>query len=567
MNFEIPENIPGLTDEDLTAAIEAAYTAADVLIEVDDAEMTDEQVGHLNSIAEFLAAAKGEQGVRAEAAAARAEQIAAARAAVAREPEVEDEPEAVAEETVETEPVEVDQTEVTAPVAVAAAVTPAPRKRNAVARTAQATTKTPVSHALPTITASAEAMDLQPGQQIQTLNDLVPSFIRRWQSFSRPAPRRSGQAARPIQRFGVASIRIENEFNDVDYREPQALLAAVTDESRLSTSQGSGSLTAAGGWCAPSERVYDLCGPLFTNDETVDVPEIQVRRGGLEFSKGIDWAALTAGDLATVGGTQTEAEAIAGEEKECIEIPCPTFTDERLDAEYICTTIPLLTEAGWPELVREYVSGMVALHEIKLARKDLTDMLAIAGAAVTIGDLWPNALSLLHALELVILGERQRYNMAASASLEVVLPTWVRGLIRADLANRNGVESYNVTDAQIRAFFATRGARVQFVKRFSAGQDLVLTPGVATDYPATVEALIYPAGTFVRGRADVKRLDAVYSPESLQVNTYTGMFVEQGRFLINRCYTPRRISLAAPPTGRTAAADIVQVLGSAPVGP
>ena len=63
-----------------------AYAAADLLIEVDDAEMTDEQVGHLNSIAEFLAAAKGEQGVRAEAAAARADTVAATPAAPAARP-------------------------------------------------------------------------------------------------------------------------------------------------------------------------------------------------------------------------------------------------------------------------------------------------------------------------------------------------------------------------------------------------------------------------------------------------------------------------------------------------
>lgn len=579
MDFEIPGDIAGLNDEALTEAVESAYTAADDLSQVDDADMTDEQIDRLRALGSFLRDAKTEQASRSQAAEARAAEIAEIRAAVTREeePEVtEDEPEAVvenpADEIVDEEPeaeavavepeVVVEETPAEPVLVTASATTATPsRKKNIVARAAQAAPEQEVapSRPRPSIVASAEAKELTGGQKLEALEDLVPSLIRRFDSFPKNGKRyaRNDPNRPPMQRFGVASIEIENPLNDIAYPDPQALLAAAADETRLSSGSGSGSLTAAGGWCAPSETVYDLCGPLATNDGVVDLPEINVSRGGLRFSKGIDWAALFAGDLAGVGGTQTEAQAEAGVEKDCLELECPDFEDHRLDAEYLCVKIPLLTEAGWPELVRDFISGHVLAHQVKLARKDLADMLTIAGAAVSVDDVWPNALSILHALELAILGERQRHNMSENATLEVVLPTWVRGAIRADLANRTGVESYNVSDAQIGTFFTTRGARVQFVKRWP-NLDLDISGGVATAYPENIEALIYPAGTFVRGRADVIRLDAIYDAPSLQVNTYTGLFAEQGRFVINRCYTPRRISLALTPTGRTAAADISQ---------
>jgi len=587
VGFEIPENVAALSDEDLASAIDTAYEEGTALSSVEDADMTDEQIERAEALAAFLREAKASQAERAEKAAQRAERIAAAKAAVTppednaededdeaeETPESPEEPEdqaPVVEVEVEETPIveaEEDVEETPEPVAVAASAAPtapARRKKNAVARTAQApAAETPAvdSRPRPSIIASADALDIPAGKGVESLEDLVPSLIRRWQSFAPSSPYGVGENRSARQRFGLASIAVQNPLNDTDIPDASELLRRAADESRLTSERGAGSLVAAGGWCAPSETVYDLCGPLASNDGYVDLPEVTLRRGGIRFTKGIDWATLFAGDLSTVGGTQTEAEAEAGEEKDCITLECPDFVDHRMDAEYLCATIPLLTEAGYPELVRDFLQGMVLAHQVKMRRKDLADMLTLAGTAVSVAGTFPNALSILHALELAILGERQRHNMAEGATLEVVVPTWVRAVIRADLANRTGVEMTNVSNAQIDAHFSTRGARVQFVKRWP-GLDLDLSGGVAVAYPSTVEALIYPAGTFVRGQADVIRLDAVYDAPSLKTNIYTGLFVEQGRKVFNRCYDAKRISLPVNLTGRTAAADIVAEWGA-----
>lgn len=83
-----------------------------------------------------------------------------------------------------------------------------------------------------------------------------------------------------------------------------AVFAAATDESRLT----GGSLVASGGWCAPSETLYDLL-ETESRDGLLSIPEVGIRRGGLQFTKGPDFAEL----FSKIGGFAfTEQEDIDG---------------------------------------------------------------------------------------------------------------------------------------------------------------------------------------------------------------------------------------------------------------
>jgi hypothetical protein len=138
----------------------------------------------------------------------------------------------------------------------------------------------------------------------------------------------------------------------------------------------------------------------------------------------------------------------------------------------------------------------------------------------------------------------------------------VRPALRADLANRTGVDLVNVTDAMLDSFFTNRGLRVQWLYNY---QPLDVTPGVATDYPDTLEMIMYPAGTFVMLTNDVIRLDAVYDSTGLSTNTYTALFAEEGIALANVCHDPRRISIDFAVTGLTADAVINRDFGESTV--
>jgi hypothetical protein len=68
--------------------------------------------------------------------------------------------------------------------------------------------------------------------------------------------------------------------------------------------------------------------------------------------------------------------------------------------------------------------------------------------------------------------------------------------------------------------------------------------------------VLYPAGTFVVGKAPVINLSAVYDAASLQVNLYTGLFTEQGILVAEMCYDSDLVTLPVCNSGRVGAADL-----------
>lgn len=558
MDFEIPTDLTALSGEDLAAALTAARAEARDVNAIADDEFTDENLTRLNDLTNFIA--EGDtlvEKIEADAAAKAAERAEARAKATAltAEPEAEEESEAeeVEEPAAEVE-VETPAEEVEEKVLITASGTPAKKEKTRVVKRAAAAVTAPEipNQALPVITAAADAPSAgySMGAVLKDLEDVTKGAMERFQAMPR------GKVGNVQNRYGVAHITKQRSDGLTldNYRSVQDLIQAASVESRLP----GGSLTAAGGWCAPSETVYDLCS-IESTDGLWDLPEVQVSRGGLNFTKGPSFEDFYA---YAVTAFQTEAEAEAGTVKLCIPVECPEFEDVRLDAAYVCISAGILTNAAYPELIRRYIEGTLIAQRHAVSAKMIAAAEAITGAAIAIPDVWANALSVLHALELVAEGERERFRMARAATLEVLLPYWVRPALRADLANRTGVDMVNVTDAMLDSYFANRGIRVQWLYNYQPLN--VATAGVATDYPDTLEMIMYPAGTFVMLTDDVIRLDAVYDSTGLSTNTYTALFAEEGIALANVCHDPRRLSIDFAVTGLTAAAVINQDFGEAP---
>ena len=545
----ISAHLASLDKAGLASAKDAALAEARTIGAPED--ISDEDLAVLETLAKFIGAADAAISEQTAAETLRADRLAAARALLV-EPEVE--PEA---EVVEPQPEVTDEVIVEEPVLepVAASTTPK-EKVSAVRRAAAAALPVDVevtpSRGRATITAAADLPGVSLGSTFESMRDLREPTQRVLEALARGT---SGRTEKPIAQFNLQ--RSDDLYAEGDLSFQEALDRAV-DETRLP----GGSLIAAGGWCAPSETIYDLC-----EGETLeglwDIPSVNVARGGLNFTKGpqfSDFYGLSANFI-----NQTEAQAIAGTPKPCVSITCPPFTDVRLGVTGLCFTVPILTEAAYPELVQRYVNGLTVAHAHYKSLDLITRALAIAGAAVPVVNPWPTLSgSLLAALELVVNGERQRYRLGLNATLEAVLPFWIKAALRADLSIRNGVDYLSVTDQMVDAWFSERGIRAQYVYGW---QPLVPTSagaGVAIDYPATLEVLVYPAGTFVQGTKDVITLNGVYDAAGLALNQYTGLFTEEGISLMNMCYTPKRISLPMDITGLTAAAFINQDYGTVP---
>lgn len=319
------------------------------------------------------------------------------------------------------------------------------------------------------------------------------------------------------------------------------------------------SLTAAAGWCAPSENDYDLCRLWSAGVGLIDLPTVTVRRGGLNYTSEPTFQAIYANAVAAGGGSNflTEAQVIADTVKTCSELPCPTFTNRRLDVLALCIRVSFLQAAGFPELVNLWTDGLLAANELEMNRLILADMITTAGAATVVVGPDPDlgdsfTAGLLQAVGLAAEDIRYEKMMPFTDTVEVVLPHWVIPQMRTDLSRRSGDTGnlLSVTDSFIASLFSAMNVRVQFVRGW---QDGLITGGalnpafpggdIATPFmtalPTTVSFLAYPAGSVAVARQDVVTLTNVYDAASLSVNEFTALFAEEGFASIYPCGAPR----------------------------
>lgn len=463
------------------------------------------------------------------------------------EPEVEDE-ETEDEETEEED--EVEETEAPAEEAVVAS-----GKRN-LAKDAARKTRRPKAPAATeeetaprvSILASANTANVAGATiDMDKVGEAIVAKVRGMGTF-RPS---KGNRDVPRQDFAIADFVIETPAelrSDSNMESVTAAAEYARKESRLP----GGSLVAAGGWCAPSENIYDLCGGE-SLDGLISLPEITVNRGGINFTKGPQFSDFYG--TAWVDGhgfKQTEAQAIAGAEKDCYVIECPEFTEVRMDAVGLCLKYPILTEATYPELTRRYGEGALTAHQHRMSMEKINRIVALSGTAKVVTEVGGVVDDSLEGLSLIADKRREQFRLGLSESLEVILPFWVKNVFRADLARRQGVTVQTITDADVTAQFTARNLAVQWVY----GWQPLNTVATGTSYPGTYQALMYPAGTFVVGTKDVISLSAVYDAASLSVNEYTGTFTEQGLLVAEMCHDSDLVTLPICTAGRRGALDV-----------
>lgn len=398
--------------------------------------------------------------------------------------------------------------------------------------------------------AAADVPGFSAGSELSDLEALGQAVVNRMRGFTPP----TGDGSREdFRHFGVATIKrpFTEEFTIDRGSDDMEVLLRAADEKRL---EGE-SLVAAGGWCAPSETLYDLAGDE-TDEGILSLPEVNVRRGGIRYTYGPQFADF----YANAGFIQTEAQAIAGATKPCVEISCPDFEEVRLDAVGLCIRVPILTNSAYPELVQRFISGTLVAHQHMVNANVISRLVALAGAARVATGIGSSAHDTLSALTLIANQRRQASRLSFTASFEVVVPFWVKDVLKDDLSLRTG-QTQPVTDQQLNAYFSARNLAVSYVYDWQdlPTVDVSGTAGVdeSMTYPGTFEVLMYPAGTFVKGTSDVINLNAVYDAASLSTNTYTGLFMEEGLLVAQmKPAGADRVRIPVCSAGRTGAADL-----------
>jgi hypothetical protein len=575
----VPEDLSTLDDDALSALIDQFAAAGAALYAPDEGIIPDAAgMETMRQLAEGAETLRAEQAARVTAAAERATEAAALAAQIAPvvdETETEGEDGAEGEEApAEGEDATEDETAVEGEEAPAEGEEGAEalaasgrrrgmninlgavRSRQSAPRPRQAASAAPTMRDFVTMAPNAPLHGGAPADfsmMAQSLSRQLSSFPE--QQFSQAA--RNNRHLR--QQFGLATIR--KPFDDrlvigekASDAEAESILAFAADESRLP----GGSLVASGGWCAPSETLYDLF-EIESTDGTYSLPEVNAARGSIRWTAGPTFASI----FGEVGFSYTAAQDEAGDygvdgngvgdgsagSKPCYHLECPDFDEESLSFDGLCITAGLLERRSYPELLARVLRGSQVAHDHKMSAHKLT---AVANGSTHVSlpsDQVGATAPILTAIELQVEHIRSLHRTRMGLTMEAVFPSWVRGAIRSDLSRRQGVDLIDVPDSRIGAWFTQRGINPQFVYGLS---DISTTAASGFNaWPTTLDFLLYPAGTWVVGGSDIITLDTVYDSQLLGTNDFTALFSEEGWMVLKRGHDSRRVTVPLCADGAT----------------
>jgi len=564
----IPEDLSTLDDEALAALATQAREAFDAAYG-DGQNLSDETYQALASLTEGIEALQAEVDTRATASADRAEAAAALAARVRPAEEAAADADAVeGADADEDAPAADADASVEQPEAVTASATRGETRisLNSVRRTS---TPAPVERdsAEPQLsdymTASGEGLGVAVGTGLDMLG-AGTALNRRLGTFNASQYSSAAKAGRHVrEQHGLLSINRpiadDLQIQNNDPAHIREVFDRAGDESRLEA----GSLVAAGGWCAPSEVIYDLIDGGESRDGLLSIAEVGVPRGGLSFTTGIDFADIFAGFAAReIGFSFTEEQDVAGEyapgatpqdpnivgPKPCYRVECPPFEEYRLDVDGLCIQSGLLQSRGYPEVLADTVRKVLIAHDHYVNGKQIAQIAAGSTAVTLPASQVGTAAPVLSAIELQVEHYRYARRLSRSTTLEAVFPFWVRGAIRSDLSRRLGIDLLSVPDARIDAWFRERGINPQFVYNWQA---IAGTAASATAWPTTVSFLLYAAGTWIKGVSDIITLDTIYDSVLLGNNDFTALFSEEGWFVAKRGQDSRLVTTSISADGAT----------------
>jgi hypothetical protein len=559
---QLPADLASLSDAELAQLEQDAVAEFDSQLDNDEGD-SSQRLTRATELADIIDSVRTEQGVRQEAAAEAEAQAQALRDRV--HPAVEGDGEGGdGEPPVEPAPAP-------EPVAVAAATVVRDRTSATDALMSGRPMPTPTRKLNPTLSdiqrntprasspqrrertsvlvASAEIPSVAQGSVLPDMDALVSAMIQR----SRALPATAVGLDAPM--YPVASMQLDHRFT-LDLRataeEVNEVLTAATDVDAL---------VAAGGWCSPSEISYDFYN-IVCEDGMLDLPTVGINRGGMRWPTSASygdivnnfWSWNETQDVAALTGTAQSGTKV------CYRVPCPGFNEERLHCDGLCLTVGNLMSDAFPELIANHTRLLFAGHAHRLNTLRINALLgasctrAITGYGAAGAGLVAPVLS---SLELAAIDYREKYRMCEDAVLEVMLPRWLRGAMRADLRRRSGVDLLEVNDARLMAMFDLLNIRVQWVTDWqvgTAGLPGGVTPVVT--WPTSVQFAMWAAGTFVLGRGLQLNLGVVRDSVLNATNDYTAEWMEECWLLACVGHEARLGTVAICADGTTGALDL-----------
>jgi hypothetical protein len=368
---------------------------------------------------------------------------------------------------------------------------------------------TQVSAAPVAITAGADIPGYSAGSALDDMNAVASAMEKRIHALRRV---NGGDGEQHI----VASIT-------TSFPEDRTLTTdAESNWAKINNVVSPEAITAAGGHVAPFEARYDIFGFGTTGRPVRDaLPRFQADRGGIRF---ITPPVLS--DFADAVGVWTAANDAATTPspaaKASLTVTAAGENTVATDAVTLQLQFGNLATRAYPELIARH-NELGLIQHAREAEQYLLGKIAAASTAVSTSSLIGFGRDFLVQVGRAAAAYRSRHRLEADAPLRVIIPSWVKDAMAADLALAMPGDSTLNAYAEIDGYLSARGVVVSY----SLDQNVYGAQGAAAllEFADSFTWYLFAEGTFLFLDGGTLDLGIIRDSSLVGTNDYK-MFVE-----------------------------------------
>lgn len=366
-----------------------------------------------------------------------------------------------------------------------------------------------VSAAPVAITAGADIPGYTAGSPMNSMDDVAEAMVKRLHSLRRV---NGGDGEQHI----VASVTTtfpESRTLGTDPEENWAKIQNVV---------GPDALVAAGGHQAPFEVKYDIFGFGTTARPVRDaLPRFQADRGGIRYI--LPPVLADYGDAVGVWTAANDAATTPSPSaKASLTVTAASETTVATDAVTLQMQFGNLVTRAYPELVARH-NELGLIQHAREAEQYLLGKIADGSTAVTTTSLIGFGRDMLVQVGRAATAYRSRHRLEADASLRIILPSWVKDAMAADLTLSMPGDSTLNAYSEIDGYLAARGV----VASYSLDQNVygAQSSGALNEFADSFTWYMFAEGTFLFLDGGTLDLGIIRDSSLVGTNDYK-MFVE-----------------------------------------
>ena len=297
---------------------------------------------------------------------------------------------------------------------------------------------------------------------------------------------------------------------------------AEENYSKVQAVVSPGALVAAGGHQAPFEVRYDIFGFGTTNRPVRDaLPRFQADRGGIRYI-----LPPVLGDYDNAVGVWTAANDAAQSPdpatKASLTVQAVSETTVATDAVTLQMQFGNLATRAYPELIARH-NELGLIQHAREAEQYLLSKIAAGSTAVTTSSLIGVARDFLVQVGRAAVAYRSRHRLEPTAPLRVILPTWLKDAMAADMTLQMPGDDKMNAYSEIDGYLAARGVVVSY----SLDQDIygAQSAGALLEFTDSFTWYLFAEGTFLFLDGGTLDLGIIRDSSLVGTNDYK-MFVE-----------------------------------------